>query len=108
MAVRRATRSTRSSSGEATIPSKARPVSPDSAWREVTAAVARSAAAMSSGVRPVAWASSDNVGSRPSWAVSWFRARWMARACSFWPRLTFTGPSSRRKRRISPAILGTA
>ena len=27
---------------------------------------------------------------------------------SFMPRLTFTGPSSRRKRRISPAILGTA
>ena len=27
---------------------------------------------------------------------------------SFSPRLTFTGPSSRRKRRISPAILGTA
>ena len=68
MAVRRATRSTRSSSGEATIPSKARPVSLDSAWREATAAVARSAEAMSSGVRPVAWASSDKVGSRPSWA----------------------------------------
>ena len=39
---------------------------------------------------------------------------WLARAArtliprSFMPRLTFTGPSSRRKRRISPAILGTA
>ena len=32
----------------------------------------------------------------------------MAFPRSFSPRLTFTGPSSRRKRRISPAILGTA
>ena len=41
-------------------------------------------------------------------ADSRVRAVRMAVPRSFSPRLTFTGPSSRRKRRISPAILGTA
>ena len=41
-------------------------------------------------------------------ALLWSGPARMAVPRSFSPRLTFTGPSSRRKRRISPAILGTA
>ena len=110
MAVWRAMRSMSPSSGEAAPTSSSRvpPSSPVWAWREATEAEARSAAAMSSGVSPVSAASSDRTGSRPSLAVRTRRARPMTRACSFRPRLTFTRPSSRRNRRISPAILGTA
>ena len=57
---------------------------------------------------PVAADSSDRVGSRPSRWLSSCRVWRRAADRSFSPRLTFTVPSSRRKRRISPAILGTA
>ena len=45
-----------------------------SAWRDATASEAVSAAAISSGVRPVSAASSDRVGSRPISATSRRRA----------------------------------
>ena len=110
MAERRVSRSTMPSSSfpVVSIPSRVRPSAPVSAWRETTGSAAVSAAAMSSGDRPVSSASSDRVGSRPRSAASLPRAARTADPRSFNPRLTFTGPSSRRKRRISPAILGTA
>ena len=74
----------------------------------VLLAVAVSAMAISSGVRPVSRASSESWGSRPRLPVSRDRASLMAAARSFSPRLTLIAPSSRRNRRISPAIFGTA
>ena len=70
--------------------------------------VAASAVAISSGCRPVSAQSSLTVGSRSSAAISRCRAPLMKAARSLRLRLTFTVPSSRRKRRISPAIFGTA
>ena len=90
------------------IPSRVSPPSPVSVWREITGSAAVSAAAISSGVRPVASASSDRAGSRPSSPHSRARTPRREMLRSFSPRLTFTAPSSRRNRRISPAILGTA
>ena len=109
MAARRASRSTTASSmppSPSTL-SRVKP-SPVSIWREATGRLASSAAAISSTDRPVSAASSLRAGSRPSRAESLSRACRMVPARSLRPRLTFTAPSSRRKRRISPAILGTA
>ena len=79
MAVRRASFSTMLSSGESlpSTPSKDSPSSPISAWSDATGAVAKSTSAISSGVRPVAWDSSDRTGSRPISADSDARAFWM-------------------------------
>ena len=110
MAPRRASFSTTPSSMPS-VPrtdSRVKPPSPVSIWREATGRLASSAAAISSVSSPVSSESSERVGSRPSRWVSRSRAVRMAVPRSFTPRLTFTAPSSRRKRRISPAILGTA
>ena len=82
--------------------------SPVSIWRETTLSAAVSAAAISSRVSPISSEISLRVGSRPSTVWSLPRAMRMLPARSLMPRLTFTVPSSRRNRRISPAILGTA
>ena len=70
--------------------------------------VAVSAAVISSGSSPVLAASSESVGSRPSVCSRRVRAVRMPCARSLMLRLTLTAPSSRRKRRISPEIFGTA
>lgn len=72
------------------------------------AAVAVSAVAISSTLRPISLESSPTVGSLPNSAVMRLRVILMAADRSFSPLLTFTEPSSRKNRRISPAILGTA
>ena len=85
-AARRASRSTMPSSMPS-VPStlsRVRP-SPVSIWREATGRLASSAAAISSGSRPVSAPSSDRVGSRPSRADSLSRAERMAPARSFSP-----------------------
>jgi hypothetical protein len=75
-----------------------------SACSDDVGAAARSAAAMSSAVRPVSPASSDRVGSRPR---AWHSAPRAAqeRAALLDGTADLDRPSSRRKRRISPAIL---
>ena len=88
--------------------SREKPSSPVWRWMDSVALVAVSAAAISSGERPSASDSSETVGSRPKSPVRRSRAFLMAAARSLMLRLTLTAPSSRRKRRISPAILGTA
>ena len=70
--------------------------------------VAVSARAISSGLNPVWLEISWMVGSLPRIPVSRFRADLIAAACSLMLRLTLMAPSSRRNRRISPAIFGTA
>ena len=64
--------------------------------------------AISSGVHPVSAESSESFGSRPS--LPRRRSRTDQSVCprSRIVRPTFTAPSSRRNRRISPAIFGTA
>ena len=85
-----------------------RPPPDSSRSKEPTATSACSHAAISSTVKPAASASSDTVGERPVLLSS---SLWMRRTRtdrSLTALLTLTAPSSRRKRRISPAILGTA
>ena len=109
MASRRAMCSTMRSSG-LSVPRVDSRVSPSavSCCRDSGAPVASSTLAISSGVSPVSSASSDSLGSRPSRCRS--RSRAAARACPFSRMLrpTFIAPLSRKKRRISPAIFGTA
>ena len=71
-------------------------------------AAASMEAATSSQLFPVFFAISPSVGSRPRFSVSFSLAAHTRRDSSFICRLTLIMPSSRRKRRISPIIIGTA
>ena len=62
----------------------------------------------SSALLPTSFASSSIVGSRPFFFSSCSRALYAFEADSFSARLTRIIPSSRKNRRISPAISGTA
>jgi hypothetical protein len=109
MASRSAMRSMSPSSGDSppSIPSSVRP-SPVSRCKLSGAATASSHCAISSALNPVSSESSESAGSRPSVFLSFSRAAKIVAACSRMLRLTLIAPSSRRKRRISPAIFGTA
>ncbi|MNT73501.1 hypothetical protein D3C72_2122140 [compost metagenome] len=77
-------------------------------WIEAGGLFASWAKTMSSGVTPSASATSPIVGSRSSVLdISSFILRTLF-AISFNERLTFSVPSSLRKRWISPIIIGTA
>jgi len=101
--------STMLSSGDSlpSMPSSVSP-SPVSRCKLSGSATASSHWAISSARRPVSSESSESTGSRPSAFLSFSRAAKIIAARSRTVRLTFTAPSSRRKRRISPAIFGTA
>ena len=90
--------------------SRSQAVSPSavSCCNDSGAAVASSAVAISSALHPVSAASSDSFGSLPNAAHNLCRADQTLCPFSRRVRPTFTGPSSRRNRRISPAIFGTA
>ena len=109
MASRSAMRSMSPSSGDSppSTPSSVRP-SPVSRCKLSGAATASSHCAISSALNPVSSESSESAGSRPSVFLSFSRAAKIVAACSRMLRLTLIAPSSRRKRRISPAIFGTA
>ena len=109
MASRSAMRSTRVTSGSSarSVDSSVSP-SAVSCCKDSGEMSAMSTAAISSGVMPVSSANWDSLGSYPNRFCS--RSRAAHRVCPFsrMVRPTLMGPSSRRKRRISPAILGTA
>ena len=109
MASRSAMRSMSPSSGDSppSIPSSVSPL-PVSRCKLSGAATASSHCAISSALNPVSSESSESAGSRPSVFLSFSRAAKIVAACSRMLRLTLIAPSSRRKRRISPAIFGTA
>ena len=88
--------------------SRENPSSPLSNCSEWVGPVAVSAAAMSSGLRPVNSDSSLRLGSLPSFCSSSFLAHFIFCACSFIPLLTFIVPSSLQNLLISPEIFGTA
>ena len=109
MASRSAIRSTKVTSGSAArrVDSSVSP-SAVSCWSDSGETSAKSTAAISSGVMPVSSDSWDSFGSQPRRFCS--RSRAAQSVCPFSRMVlpTLMGPSSRRKRRISPAILGTA
>lgn len=88
--------------------SPTRPPPDSSRSNESTDTSACSQAATSSTVNPAACANSDTVGDRPFLLSQSLCRRRTRTARSLTARLTLTAPSSRRNRRISPAILGTA
>ena len=110
MASRRARVSTRAPSSRRSdrMSPRVRSCPGRAASRESVSRGACRASSTSSGCRPVSRHRSDSRGLCPVSRSSRVWTCRRAKARSRRVRLTFTGPSSRRKRRISPAILGTA
>ena len=96
------------SSSPSTLISICPPPSSSEAVKERGICAAPSACAASAGSTPKSSASSPTVGERPSFSANSAAFREARMESSFRERPTFTAPPSRKRRRISPRITGTA